>query len=184
MVRQQEMNRLESSGWLTNGPLRDLLARAGLASPAEVVGAGLSEAQWVRAGEKIDRLRERFGGCRFAEEVEYGLLVVPAPEYLDTRGAVPHEVRRGQHPALVEDFVDPALGPGAATVTVSAAFLGSPAPAALDAALEKLKDRGILVGKNGLARNVMAFQPPLVITAADVDHLLNQLEDVLREIKE
>ena len=113
MVRQQEMNRLESSGWLTNGPLRDLLARAGLASPAEVVGAGLSEAQWVRAGEKIDRLRERFGGCRFAEEVEYGLLVVPAPEYLDTRGAVPHEVRRGQYPALVEDFVDPALGPGA-----------------------------------------------------------------------
>ena len=61
---------------------------------------------------------------------------------------------------------------------------GSPTPAALDAALEKLKDRGILVGKNGLARNVMAFQPPLVITAADVDHLLNQLEDVLREIKE
>ena len=61
---------------------------------------------------------------------------------------------------------------------------GSPAPAALDAALEKLKDRGILVGKNGLARNVMAFQPPLVITAADVDHLLNQLEHVLREIKE
>ena len=61
---------------------------------------------------------------------------------------------------------------------------GSPAPAALDAALEKLKDRGILVGKNGLVRNVMAFQPPLVITAADVDHLLNQLEDVLREIKE
>ena len=61
---------------------------------------------------------------------------------------------------------------------------GSPAPAALDAALEKLKDRGILVGKNGLARNVIAFQPPLVITATDVDHLLNQLEDVLREIKE
>ena len=61
---------------------------------------------------------------------------------------------------------------------------GSPAPAALDAALEKLKDRGILVGKNGLARNVMAFQPPLVITAADVDHLLNQLEDVLKELQD
>ena len=61
---------------------------------------------------------------------------------------------------------------------------GTPAPAALDTALEKLKDRGILVGKNGLARNVMAFQPPLVITAADVDHLLNQLEDVLKEIKD
>ena len=57
----------------------------------------------------------------------------------------------------------------------------TPAAAELDIVLEKLKDRGILVGKNGIARNVMAFQPPLIITAADVDHLLNQLDDVLSE---
>lgn len=57
----------------------------------------------------------------------------------------------------------------------------TPAADELDRILESLKDRGILVGKNGLARNVMAFQPPLVITAADVDHLLNQLEDVLEQ---
>ena len=57
----------------------------------------------------------------------------------------------------------------------------TPAAAELDIVLEKLKDRGILVGKNGIARNVMAFQPPLIITAADVDHLLNRLDDVLSE---
>ena len=38
---------------------------------------------------------------------------------------------------------------------------------------------GFLVGKNGLDRNVMAFQPPLVIEKQDVEELLNALENVL-----
>ena len=72
----------------------------------------MSQEQWARAGETIDRLRERFGRYRFAEEVEYGLLVVPVPDRLDTRGALPRQVREGQNSGLGEDFVDPALGPG------------------------------------------------------------------------
>ncbi len=58
---------------------------------------------------------------------------------------------------------------------------GSPYPELLDDVLETMKDRGFLIGKNGLSRNVMAFQPPLVITAQDVDTLLNALEDALNE---
>jgi 4-aminobutyrate aminotransferase len=58
---------------------------------------------------------------------------------------------------------------------------GSPYPELLDDILETMKDRGFLIGKNGLSRNVMAFQPPLVITRQDVDGLLNTLEDVLKE---
>ena len=58
----------------------------------------------------------------------------------------------------------------------------SPASRELEIVLEKLKDRGILVGKNGPNRNVLAFQPPLVITREDVDYLLNQLDDVLDEV--
>ena len=58
---------------------------------------------------------------------------------------------------------------------------GSPYPELLDDILETMKDRGFLIGKNGLSRNVMAFQPPLVITRLDVDGLLNALEDVLKE---
>lgn len=55
----------------------------------------------------------------------------------------------------------------------------SPAVREMDAIQEKLKNRGFLVGKNGPERNVLALQPPLVITKADIDHLLNNLEDVL-----
>lgn len=57
----------------------------------------------------------------------------------------------------------------------------SPAAAELDDVLETLKDRGFIIGKNGVARNVMAFQPPLVITEENVNDILNALEMVLTE---
>ena len=57
----------------------------------------------------------------------------------------------------------------------------SPNPELLDDVLETLKDRGFIIGKNGVARNVMAFQPPLVITEVDIDDVLNALDMVLRE---
>ncbi|ERL05048.1 aspartate aminotransferase family protein [Mitsuokella sp. oral taxon 131] len=53
---------------------------------------------------------------------------------------------------------------------------GSPAPDKLDAVLEALKDRGFIIGKNGVARNVMAFQPPLVITEKNINDVLNALD--------
>lgn len=56
---------------------------------------------------------------------------------------------------------------------------GEPATEETDFILEELKDRGILLGKNGLGRNVLAFQPPLVITENDVDFLIEQLDEVL-----
>lgn len=57
----------------------------------------------------------------------------------------------------------------------------TPAAAATDRILEAMKDRGFLIGKNGPGRNVLAFQPPLVITREDIDALLNNLDDVLRD---
>jgi len=47
--------------------------------------------------------------------------------------------------------------------------------------LEKMKDRGFIIGKNGLSRNVMAFQPPLVITSEDISNVIQNLDDVLKE---
>ncbi len=55
----------------------------------------------------------------------------------------------------------------------------SPAPEKLDLVLEEMKNRGFIIGKNGIGRNVMAFQPPLVITADDIDHVLDTLSLVL-----
>ena len=54
-----------------------------------------------------------------------------------------------------------------------------PAPQILDKVLEKLKDMGFIIGKGGVGRNVMAFQPPLVITEKNVDDVLNALDFVL-----
>lgn len=56
---------------------------------------------------------------------------------------------------------------------------GEPASEETDFILEMLKHRGILLGKNGLHRNVLAFQPPLVINEEDIDFLLAELDAVL-----
>ena len=58
---------------------------------------------------------------------------------------------------------------------------GSPAPEELDKVIEAMKDRGFIIGKNGIGRNVMAFQPPLVITEEDINEVLNALDMVLME---
>ncbi|SEO00641.1 4-aminobutyrate aminotransferase [Amphibacillus marinus] len=48
-----------------------------------------------------------------------------------------------------------------------------------DDILEEMKVRGFLIGKNGLDRNVLAFQPPLVIEREDIDQMLAALTKVL-----
>lgn len=59
----------------------------------------------------------------------------------------------------------------------------APAADQVDVILEKMKDRGILVGKNGEHRNVLAMQPPLVITEEDVAFFLQNLDEVLTEVE-
>lgn len=54
-----------------------------------------------------------------------------------------------------------------------------PATEEIDNILERLKDRGILAGKTGVSRNVLTFQPPLVITRQDIDRVLETLDDIL-----
>ena len=60
---------------------------------------------------------------------------------------------------------------------------GKPATEKTDIILEKLKDRGLIVGKNGINRNVLAFQPPLVINRENIEYLIKNLDEVLDEIK-
>jgi len=57
-----------------------------------------------------------------------------------------------------------------------------PASEEIDNILEQLKDAGILAGKTGISRNVLTFQPPLVITRNDIDHLYVVLERILSKI--
>lgn len=54
-----------------------------------------------------------------------------------------------------------------------------PATQAMDYVLEEMKERGFLLGKNGPGRNVLAFQPPLVITKENIDNMIENLSQVL-----
>lgn len=54
-----------------------------------------------------------------------------------------------------------------------------PLPEETDRVLEMLKEDGIILGKNGLYRNVLAFQPPLVISEEDVNYLIERLDAAL-----
>jgi len=57
-----------------------------------------------------------------------------------------------------------------------------PAIAEIDLIIEKMKDRGFLLGKNGPNRNVLAFQPPLVITENDLSNMLTNLDEVMSSL--
>ncbi|MDR0389790.1 MAG: aspartate aminotransferase family protein [Spirochaetaceae bacterium] len=70
----------------------------------------------------------------------------------------------------------------AETAAGSTATRSAEAAALTDHILEELKERGIILGKNGLDRNVLAFQPPLVINRGDIDFLAGNLETILRRL--
>ncbi|MDR4509787.1 MAG: aspartate aminotransferase family protein [Candidatus Brocadiaceae bacterium] len=53
-----------------------------------------------------------------------------------------------------------------------------PATEEMDIVLEALKDHGILAGKTGKDRNVLTFQPPLVITINDIDRVIDTLDKI------
>jgi 4-aminobutyrate aminotransferase len=46
-----------------------------------------------------------------------------------------------------------------------------------------MKDRGYIIGKNGMNREVLAFQPPLIIEESDIDELCSALDAVLKEVQ-
>jgi alanine-glyoxylate transaminase/(R)-3-amino-2-methylpropionate-pyruvate transaminase len=46
--------------------------------------------------------------------------------------------------------------------------------------MERLRELGVLVGKGGLAGNVLRIKPPMCVTAADVDFALDALDSALR----
>jgi len=49
----------------------------------------------------------------------------------------------------------------------------------VDEVLEQMKDHGFIIGKNGINRNVLAFQPPLIVEESDVILLVEVLDQVM-----
>jgi 4-aminobutyrate aminotransferase/4-aminobutyrate aminotransferase/(S)-3-amino-2-methylpropionate transaminase len=59
-----------------------------------------------------------------------------------------------------------------------------PAVQETDAILEYMKDKGVLIGKTGSNRNVLAFQPPLIIDKDNIDELTDVLDGALNYVEE
>lgn len=103
---------MQSSGLTENPRIHALVAESGLPSPLEYIGEAFTAEHWERAERAVALLSEKFAANRFSDDVEYGLLLVPSPDRLDTRGPIPADVRATQHPGLGQDFLDPVLPAG------------------------------------------------------------------------
>ncbi|NWG12192.1 MAG: aminotransferase class III-fold pyridoxal phosphate-dependent enzyme [Acidobacteria bacterium] len=57
----------------------------------------------------------------------------------------------------------------------------TPAPDQAAYVCDRLRERGVLIGTDGLDRNVLKIRGPMVLTAADADFLIEQLDRVLEE---
>jgi 4-aminobutyrate aminotransferase-like enzyme len=58
----------------------------------------------------------------------------------------------------------------------------APAGEETDLVLEYLKDRGIFIGKTGIGRNVLTFQPPLIISKDNINEVIEGLEDAFKNM--
>jgi len=54
-----------------------------------------------------------------------------------------------------------------------------PAVQETDTILEYMKDHGVLIGKTGANRNVLTFQPSLIITEDNINELVDVLDGAL-----
>ncbi|MGB3366252.1 MAG: aspartate aminotransferase family protein [Acidaminobacteraceae bacterium] len=59
---------------------------------------------------------------------------------------------------------------------------GKACPDLVDMILEQMMKLGFIIGKNGINRNVLAFQPPLVINRKNIDDMTESLEKVFKSI--
>lgn len=111
--RTSQIEALASSGWSVCPSIAQAVIQAGLPPVTKnYLDSAFSPAQWEAAEAAVAGLRDRFGAARFAEEVTYGLVLVPDPDRLDTRGPVSPATRRDQLGTPTADVVDRRLPAG------------------------------------------------------------------------
>lgn len=115
--KKEQIARLVASGWSRCPSVARAVVEAGLpAITAQFLDDAFPTEQWEAAEAATRSLKAHFKNARFAEEVTYGLLLVPDPRKLDTRRAMRPEVRRDQLGRPTADVFDARLLAGALTV--------------------------------------------------------------------
>lgn len=155
-------------------------------SMAKALGNGVPVAAFATTDEIAASLSRpsasTFGGNPVSAATALAVLDYIEGERLAERAAELGELlKRGLqqlqecYPALISDVRGTGLMLGAELAGSDAI----PAAELTDDVLEEMKDRGYLIGKNGVNRNVLAFQPPLIVTAEDIDGMIKALNEVL-----
>ena len=104
---------LAKSGWSRCGSVADTAAAAGLpAITAGYLTEAFSDTQWDAAEDAIASLRAHFAAARFADEVRYGVLLVPDPAKLDARRPMTPATRADQLGSPMADVFDERLPAG------------------------------------------------------------------------
>ncbi len=115
--RALQSTRLATSGWAKCPSIAASVAAAGLQPIThEYLNDAFSSSDWSTANEAVTALHAHFSTARFAADVTYGLLLVPDPDKLDTRQAMPARVRRDQLDTPADDVFDQRLPVGTRTV--------------------------------------------------------------------
>lgn len=104
---------LANSGWATCTSIATAITEAGLpAITSDYLATAFSAKQWHAAEKAVYVLGEHFATARFADEVDYGILLVPDPAKLDTRQPQNAALRRDQLDQPLDDVFDERLPAG------------------------------------------------------------------------
>ncbi|MGI5458724.1 hypothetical protein ACQEWB_37240 [Streptomyces sp. CA-249302] len=116
MFASDQIKLLAESGWNACESVREGVRRAGLPLPtADYLERAFDTPRWERARRAVEALTAHFRDARFADEAVFGILLVPDPDKLDTRGAVDPAMRADQTGKTGKgavDVVDRALPAG------------------------------------------------------------------------
>lgn len=114
---------LAAAGWSQCPSVADAVAGSGLPPvTASYLQKAFTAEQWHAAEVAVSALRDRFSAARFADEVSWGLVLVPDPGRLNTRGPMTPTVRRDQLGSATADVVDARLPAGRLGVPPGAAW--------------------------------------------------------------
>lgn len=153
---------------------------------AKALGSGIPIAAFA-SHDKIAASFTRPSASTFGGNPVSSVTGLAVLDYIEAHGMVEHSAKLGEQlmlglRELAERYTEISDVRGAGLMVGAELCADDPARGAalIDEVLEEMKDRGFIIGKNGVDRNVLAFQPPLVITAQDVEEMLNALRSSLQ----
>jgi len=164
---------------------------ADLVSLGKPMGNGVPVAAVVGSAGLIDAFIEEteyfstFGGSPVACAAALAVLATVDEEELVANARVTGALlaSRLTELATVDHRLAPPRGWGLAVgVDVRSGDSGSPAPGLAQLVVDRMRERGVLIGLTGAVGSTLKIRPPLVFTASHVERLVSELERSLRAL--